>query len=108
MTASAKVIEVDDGSFEAEVLAADVPVLVDFGARWCPPCRALEPIVKRLASESAGRVKVVTVDTDASPLTARRYGVKAVPTVMVFRNGEKTALHLGATTREKLLELLAR
>jgi thioredoxin 1 len=108
MTANANVIEVDDVSFEKEVLEAEIPVLVDFGARWCPPCRALAPIVERLAIETAGRIKVVKVDIDASPRTAQRYGIRAVPTVLVFRNGEKTAHHLGATTKEKLLDLVAR
>jgi thioredoxin 1 len=108
MTANANVIEVDDDSFEKEVLAAEVPVLVDFGATWCGPCKALAPIVARVATETAGRVKVVTVDMDASPRTSQRYGIRGVPTLLVFRKGEKTAQHLGATTKEKVLELLAR
>ncbi len=103
---SKHVIEVDDGSFEQEVLAAEVPVLVDFGAPWCGPCRALAPIVERLAAENAGRVKVVAVDTDASPRTAERYGVRAVPTVLVFRGGKKTASHLGVASKDRLLAML--
>jgi thioredoxin 1 len=101
-----KVIEVDDVTFDAEVLASDVPVLVDFGARWCGPCRALAPIVERLAAEHAGRFKVVKVDTDEAPAITKRYGVRAVPMVLVFRNGEKTAAHLGVASKEKLRELL--
>ena len=100
------VIEVDDATFDEEVLRASVPVLVDFGATWCAPCRALHPIVQRIAAEHAGRIKVVTVDTDASPRTAARYGVRAVPTVLVFRAGERTASHLGVTSKEKLVALL--
>jgi thioredoxin 1 len=107
-SANADVIPVDDHSFEKEVLAAEVPVLVEFGARWCGPCRALAPIVERLATESAGRFKVVTVDTDDSPKTAERYGIRGVPTLLVFRNGERTAGHLGTATKQKLLELLGR
>ena len=103
---SGRVIEVNDETFDREVLSSTVPVLVDFGATWCAPCRALHPIVERLAAEQAGRIKVVTLDTDDSPRTAQRYGVRAVPTVLVFRNGEKTASHLGVTSKERLLALL--
>jgi thioredoxin 1 len=108
MTTGSNVIEVDDTTFEAEVLGAEVPVLVDVGARWCGPCKALAPIVALVASETAGRVKVVTMDSDASPRTAQRYGIRAVPTLLVFRRGEKTAQHLGVASREKVLELLDR
>jgi len=104
--AAAHALEVTDDTFDAEVLASDVPVLVDFGARWCGPCKALAPIVHRVAQETAGRAKVVTMDTDDCPRTAARYGVRGVPTLLVFRRGEKTAQHVGATTREKLLAML--
>lgn len=100
------VTEIDDTTFDQEVLASDLPVLVEFGATWCPPCRALEPIVARIAAEHAGRVKVVVMDSDASPVTAQRYGVRGVPTVLVFHRGEKTGAQLGLTTRERLLQLL--
>ena len=103
---AAHVIEVNDATFEAEVLRADVPVLVDFGAAWCGPCRALAPIVERIAAENEGRIKVVTVDTDESPRTAQRYGVRGVPMVIVFKNGEKTGSHLGMTTKERLMGLI--
>lgn len=106
MAADANVIEVDDSSFEREVLAAEVPVLVDFVAPWCGPCKALAPVVARVASENAGRVKVVTVDTEASPTTAQRYGIRGVPTLLVFQGGERTAGHVGVATREKVLALL--
>jgi len=98
---------VDDATFDQEVLEAEVPVLVDFVARWCGPCRAMAPIVERLAAENAGRLKVVMVDTDESPGIAQRYGVRAVPTMLVFRGGQKTAAHLGTATKEKILSLLA-
>jgi thioredoxin 1 len=100
-------LEVTDETFDQEVLASDVPVLVDFGARWCGPCKALAPIVHRVAHETLGRAKVVTMDTDDSPQTAARYGIRGVPTLLVFRRGEKTAQHVGTTTREKLLAMLA-
>ena len=106
MAANASVIEVDDTNFEKEVLAAEIPVLVDFGAPWCAPCRALVPIVASIARANVGRVKVVTVDTDASPRAAQRYGIRAVPTLLVFRDGQKTAGHLGLATKENVLKLL--
>ncbi len=106
MAAIEGVIEVDDSSFEKEVLATKVPVLVDFVAPWCGPCKALAPIVARLAMETAGRIKVVTVDTEASPATALRYGIRAVPTLLVFRNGDQTVRQLGVASKDKLLALL--
>jgi thioredoxin 1 len=106
MTSSSHVTAVDDDSFDAEVLRADGPVLVDFGARWCGPCRALDPIIDRIAEENVGRVKVVTVDIDDAPETAARYGVRGAPTVMVFEGGVRMAQRLGLTTKENLLKLL--
>ena len=102
------VLEVDDATFDREVLRADGPVLVDFGAAWCGPCRRLEPIVEQVAKERAGTLKVVKVDIDASPEVARRYGVRAAPTLCVFRGGERTAQHVGLTNKEKVLALLDR
>ena len=103
---SRNVTAVDDRSFEAEVLRAEAKVLVDFGARWCGPCRALDPIIARIADENVGRVKVVTVDIDDAPEVAARYGIRAAPTVMVFERGERLAQRVGLTTKENLLKLL--
>jgi thioredoxin 1 len=106
MGKNAHVTEVNDSTFEAEVLRADRPVLVEFGAAWCPPCRALAPIVERVAADCAGTLKVVMVDADESPEAAKRCGVRAVPTLVVFRGGEKRGQHVGLTTREKVVELV--
>jgi thioredoxin 1 len=103
---SRNVTAVDDRSFEAEVLRAEGTVLVDFGARWCGPCRALDPIIARIADETVGRVKVVTMDLDDAPEVAARYGIRAAPTVMVFERGERRAQRVGLTTKENLLKLL--
>lgn len=103
---SRNVTAVDDRSFAAEVLRAESKVLVDFGARWCGPCRALDPIIARIADENVGRVKVVTVDIDEAPEVAARYGIRAAPTVMVFERGERQAQRVGLTTKENLLKLL--
>jgi thioredoxin 1 len=104
MGASKNVVVVDDASFEAEVLKADKPVLVDFGATWCGPCKALAPVVDSLADETVGKYKIVTVDIDDAPGVAQKYGIRGVPTLAVFRSGEKTASHVGVTTKAKLLE----
>jgi thioredoxin 1 len=104
--ANVNAIEVDDSSFEGEVLAAELPVLVDFSARWCGPCKVLAPIVERVAAETLGRLKVVKIDADDSPRTAQRYGIRGLPALVVFRNGERTAQHVGATTKERVLQLL--
>jgi thioredoxin 1 len=97
---------ITDQTFEAEVLSAPEPVLVDFTATWCSPCRALLPILHKLSVEGAGRLKVVKVDSDASPGLATRFGVRALPTVIAFAGGKEVARHAGLTTREKLLKMI--
>ncbi|HEU4411405.1 MAG TPA: thioredoxin domain-containing protein [Polyangiaceae bacterium] len=103
MATSKNVIAVNDANFDAEVLRADRPVLVDVSARWCGPCKLLAPIVDAVADERAGALKVVTVDLDASPGVVRRYGIHAAPTLLVFRGGEKKAQRAGAMTKASLL-----
>ncbi len=98
--------EFNDGNFESEVLGSDLPVLVDFTATWCGPCKALAPIVEKLADEFEGKVKVGKLDIDEAQAIARKYAVRSVPTVMVFRGGQKTGQHVGLTNRGKLVELL--
>lgn len=95
-----------DQNFEAEVLKSDVPVLVDFTATWCGPCRQLAPIVEKLADEFQGKVKVGKLDIDSAPEVTRKYGVRSVPTVIVFQGGEKKGTQVGLATRDKLVKLL--
>jgi thioredoxin 1 len=104
--ASDKIHVFNDLNFDTEVLAAGVPVLVDFTATWCGPCKALAPIVDQIANELGDKVKVGKLDVDDSPLTAGKYGVRGVPTVMVFKNGQRSAQHVGLTTKQKLLALV--
>ena len=103
-----RIPRVDEETFPAEVLAAEVPVLVEFTAAWCAPCRALEPVLAGLAGESAGRWKVVAIDMDASPGLSAKCAVRGAPTVILFANGVEVARHLGATRRETLLALIDR
>jgi thioredoxin 1 len=97
---------VADDRFDEEVLASDVPVLVDFGADWCGPCRALEPVIEKLAEKHAGKVRVVRVDADASAAIAARYRVRALPTVISFVGGQEHKRHTGATSLDVLVGLL--
>ena len=104
--ASKNVQTFNEGNFETEVLKSDVPVLVDFTATWCGPCKALAPIIDKVADEFHGKVKVGKVDIDDAPGIATKYGIRSVPTVLVFKNGEKTSQNVGLTTRDKLVGLL--
>ena len=81
-------------------------MLVDFTATWCGPCKMLAPIVEKLADESGGTFKVGKLDVDDAPQVTQRYGVRGVPTVMVFKGGEKTGQHVGVTNKETLLKLI--
>lgn len=104
--ASDKIKLFNDLNFDDEVLKSDIPVLVDFTATWCGPCKALAPIVDQIAEELHGQAKIGKLDVDESPITAGKYGVRGVPTVMVFKNGERSAQHVGLTTKAKLLDLV--
>jgi thioredoxin 1 len=103
-----KVLELTDSNFDAEVLKSTEPVLVDFTATWCGPCKALSPIVEKIAEESAGKYKVGKLDIDDAPGITQRYGIRGVPTVLVFKGGEKVDQHVGVTNRETLLKMLAK
>ena len=91
--------EFTDANFEAEVLKSDVPVLVDFWAEWCMPCRMIAPTIDELAEEYAGRVKVGKVDTDANRDTGFKYGISAIPTILLFKNGQVAQKFVGLTKK---------
>ena len=104
--ASEFVKTVNDRNFQTEVLEAQEPVLIDFTATWCGPCKALAPIVEKIADEFPGKIKVGKLDIDDSPNVTAKYGVRSVPTVMVFKGGQKSGQHVGLTNRDKLVSLL--
>lgn len=95
---------VTDASFDHEVLKSDVPVLVDFHAVWCGPCKAMAPALEQVAEELKGKVKVVKVDVDENPRVTGTYGIRAMPTLLMFKNGQVAAQHTGAIVQKKKLE----
>jgi thioredoxin 1 len=97
---------VTDASFDAEVVASPTPVLVEFGASWCPPCRAMAPVLADVARERAGRLRVVTVDWDENHRHADRLGVMAVPTLFLFSNGSVVHRIAGYTAKPRLLRIV--
>jgi thioredoxin 1 len=98
---------VDEQSFSREVLEAEVPVLVEFGAKWCGPCRSLEPVLERMEAESGGRFKVAKVDIDDVPSLVSRYAVRGAPTLIVFSGGQEKGRHLGLTRQETIAAMIA-
>lgn len=99
---------VNTRDFDREVLASEVPVLVDFWAPWCPPCQKLLPVVEKLSGETDGRFKVVKVNVDEAPELAERYEVSSIPTLVVFRDGQEAERLLGVHSAEDLREALGR
>ena len=95
----AGVAEVTDQSFEKEILKSDKPAVVDFWAEWCGPCRAIAPIIKDLATRYGDRVQIAKLDVDANPSTAGRFQIRAIPTVLAFRNGQVVGQLQGARPR---------
>ena len=102
----AKPRDVTDSNFEQEVLKADKPVLVDFWAPWCGPCRMVAPVVEELADDYAGRVEFVKLNTDDNPDTAVKYGIRSIPTLLVFKEGEVAGQIVGFRPKSDLAERL--
>ncbi|MEU9334511.1 thioredoxin domain-containing protein [Streptomyces sp. NPDC048290] len=107
MSGAAGVAEVTDADFTREVLGAELPVLVEFTADWCPPCRQMAPVLSALAAEEGDRLKVVQLDVDHNPETTRRYQVLSMPTFIVFRDGEPVRSMVGSRPKRRLLEELS-
>jgi len=93
---------VTEASFDTEVLRASTPVVVDFTAEWCAPCHAIVPSLEAISDELVGQVKIARLDVDLHPAIATRYGVRSMPTLVVFRNGEPTAMQVGAASKSRL------
>ncbi len=101
-----KPITITDDNFENEVLKSELPVIIDFWAEWCSPCRLIAPIIEELANEYEGKVKVGKLDVDVNQQTAIKYGVRSIPTVLMFKNGEVKDVIIGAVPKAMFVEKL--
>ena len=103
---SDNITHVTDSSFDSEVLSAELPVLVDFWAEWCGPCKMIAPILDEIATEYAGKLKVCKIDVDANSDTPAKFSVRGIPTLMIFKGGNAEATKVGAISKSQLAEFI--
>ncbi|MEP0828967.1 MAG: thioredoxin [bacterium] len=103
-----KPVEISDGSFEAEVIKSDKPVIVDFWATWCGPCKMIAPILEEVASEYDGKLKIAKMDVDSNTKVASQYGIMSIPTLLFFKNGQLVDQVIGAIPKAQLVNRLAK
>lgn len=103
---SAGIVSVTDGTFEQEVLKSQGPVLVDYWAEWCGPCKMIAPVLEEIAREYGGRLKVAKLNIDENPSTPPKYGIRGIPTLMLFKNGAVEATKVGAVSKSQLSAFL--
>lgn len=96
------IVYITDDTFEEEVLKASGPVLVDYWAEWCGPCKMIGPVLEQIATEYAGRIRVAKLNIDENPLTPPKYGIRGIPTLMLFKNGQVEATKVGAMSKSQL------
>jgi thioredoxin 1 len=99
---SGDIVHVKDESFEEDVLKSELPVLVDYWAEWCGPCRAIAPILEEIAKEYRTRIKIAKLNIDENPLTPPKYGIRGIPTLMIFKEGKVEATRVGALSKSQL------
>ena len=100
------IVHVSDASFDADVLGSEQPVLVDFWAEWCGPCKMIAPVLDEIASDYAGKLKVAKVDVDANPDIPGKFNIRGIPTLILFKNGDAAATKVGAVSKSQLIEFI--
>ena len=103
---SASITQVSDASFEQDVLGSELPVLVDFWAEWCGPCKMIAPVLDELADEYAGKLKICKVDVEANPEVPGKFGIRGIPTLILFKGGNVEATKVGALSRAQLVQFI--